>query len=142
MLLHSITFLLEIYILIPLISIVVALKSFPTVTPVLGMDGRKAANSPLPLLLPAPQYQPLPWRPLGKFPWNISEERTQQVCSPAFLSLTRALISKLQTNTLAPEIHPVFYSCLQSGSENCSLILSYKPCCRQVLLSPLYRYKN
>lgn len=139
MLLHSITFLLEIYILILLISIVVALKSFPTVPPVLGMDGRKTAHLPLALLLPAPQHQPLPLRPLGKFPWNVSEEKMQQVYSSAFLSLTRALISKLQKNTLAQKIQPVFYICLQSGSGNCSLILSYKPCCRQVLLPPLYR---
>lgn len=139
MLLHSITFLLEIYILIPLISIVVALKSFPAVPPVLGMDGSKAAHSPLPLLLPAPQCQPLPLRPLSKFPWNISEGRAQQVSSPAFPSLTRALIPKLQTNTLASKIQPVFYSYLQSGSGKRSLFLSYKLCCRQFLLSPLYR---
>lgn len=60
MLLHSITFLLEIYILIPLISIVVALKSFPTVIPACGMGGREAARSPPPLLLPAPRCQPPP----------------------------------------------------------------------------------
>lgn len=142
MLLHSITFLLEIYILIPLISIVVALKSFPTVIPALGMDGRKATRSPPPLLLPAPRCQPLPSRPLGKFPQSVSGEPQQQVHSPSSVSLTQALISKLQTNTLAAKIQPMFHSCLPSGSGNCSLILSYKPCCRQVLLSPLCRYKN
>lgn len=139
MLLHSITFLLEIYILIPLISIVVALKSFPTVIPAFGMDGRKAVRSPPPLLLPAPRCQPLPSRPLGKFPQSISGEPRQQVYSPSSVSLTQALISKLQTNTLAAKIQPMFHSCLPSSSGNRSLILSYKPCCRQVLLSPLYR---
>lgn len=142
MLLHSITFLLEIYILIPLISIVVALKSFPTVIPASGMDGRKVTRLPPPLLPPAPPCQPLPSRPPGKFPQSVSGEPQQQVHSPSSVSLTQALISKLQTNTLAAKIHPMFHSCLPSGSGNHSLILSYKPCYRQVLLSPLYRYKN
>lgn len=142
MLLHSITFLLEIYILIPLISIVVALKPFPTVIPAFGMDGRKVARSPPPFLLPAPRCQPLPLRPLSKFPHSISAEPQQQVPLLSSVSLTQALISKLQTKTLAAKIQPMFHSCLPSGSGNYPLTLSYKPCCRQVLLSPLSRYEN
>jgi len=101
LLLHSITFLLEIYILIPLISIVVALKSFPTVIPAFGMDGRKAACPPPLLLLPARRCQPLPSRPPGKFPQSVSGETQQRARSPASGGLAQTFISELQTNTLS-----------------------------------------